>query len=79
MAFSGDSVKWLTMTAFTRRNLLSGAAGAATGMIGVSGQPVRAAAPLGGKQADGWYRYRVGGIEVTVATDGVARFNPKPR
>jgi len=62
------------MTAFTRRNLLSGAAGAATAMTGVFGRPVRAAAPPGGKQADGWYRYRVGGIEVTVATDGVARF-----
>jgi len=61
------------MTAFTRRNLLSGAAGAATAMTAVFGQPVRAAAPPGGKQADGWYRYRVGGIEVTVATDGVAR------
>jgi glyoxylase-like metal-dependent hydrolase (beta-lactamase superfamily II) len=62
------------MTAFTRRNLLLGAAGAATAMTGLFGQPVRAAAPPGGKQAAGWYRYRVGAIEVTVATDGVARF-----
>ena len=27
-----------------------------------------------GKQAAGWYRYKIGSIEVTVATDGVARF-----
>ena len=36
--------------------------------------PVRAATPLAGKQAAGWYRYKIGSIEVTVATDGVSRF-----
>jgi hypothetical protein len=36
--------------------------------------PTHAAAPLTGQQAPGWYRYKVGSIEVTVATDGVNRF-----
>ena len=34
---------------------------------------MRAAAPPAGKQAPGFYRYKVGDIEVTVVTDGVAR------
>ena len=32
--------------------------------------PARAAAPLAGKQAPGWYRYKVGSFEVTAVTDG---------
>ena len=39
--------------------------------------PAQAAAPLSGQQAAGWYRYKVGDIEVTVATDGVNRFSPR--
>ena len=62
------------MTAFTRRNLLSAAAGAAAAMTVPFDHPVRAATPPAGKQAAGWYRYKIGSIEVTVATDGVARF-----
>jgi glyoxylase-like metal-dependent hydrolase (beta-lactamase superfamily II) len=62
------------MTAFTRRDLLSVAAGAATAAALPSGQPVRAATPPAGKQTAGWYRYKIGTIEVTVATDGVNRF-----
>jgi len=62
------------MTAFTRRDLLSGAAGSTVATAMPSSQPVRAAAPVAGRQAAGWYRYKVGSIEVTVATDGVARF-----
>jgi len=62
------------MTTLTRRNLLSVAAGAATAMTVPLSHPARAAAPPGGKQAAGWYRYKIGSIEVTVATDGVARF-----
>jgi glyoxylase-like metal-dependent hydrolase (beta-lactamase superfamily II) len=34
----------------------------------------KAAAPLGGKQTAGWYRYKVGELEITVVTDGVNRF-----
>ena len=33
-----------------------------------------AATPLAGTQSPGWYRYRVGEIEVTVVTDGTGRF-----
>ncbi|MGA8966741.1 MAG: MBL fold metallo-hydrolase [Pseudolabrys sp.] len=62
------------LTAFTRRNLLSVAAGAATAIAVPFDRPVRAATPPAGRQAPGWYRYKVGTIEVTVATDGVARF-----
>ena len=62
------------MTAFTRRNLFSVAASAATAIAVPFGHPVRAATPPAGKQAPGWYRYKIGNIEVTVATDGVARF-----
>jgi glyoxylase-like metal-dependent hydrolase (beta-lactamase superfamily II) len=37
-----------------------------------------AAVPAGGKQVAGWYRYKVGDIEVTVATDGLSRFKMAP-
>jgi glyoxylase-like metal-dependent hydrolase (beta-lactamase superfamily II) len=62
------------MTTFTRRNLLSVAAGAAAATTMPLSRPVRAATPPAGKQAAGWYRYKIGSIEVTVATDGVSRF-----
>jgi len=62
------------MTTFTRRNLLSVAAGAAAAMTVPFDHSVRAATPPAGKQTAGWYRYKIGSIEVTVATDGVARF-----
>jgi len=64
----------MPMTTFTRRNLLSVAAGAAAAVTVPCDHPVRAATPPAGKQAAGWYRYKIGTIEVTVATDGVARF-----
>jgi glyoxylase-like metal-dependent hydrolase (beta-lactamase superfamily II) len=35
--------------------------------------PVAAAAPIIGRQAPGFYRYKVGSIEVTVVTDGINR------
>ena len=62
------------MTELNRRDALIGAAvtGAAAAM------PVtlaHATAPLAGKQAPGFYRYKLGSIEVTVVTDG-ARANP---
>ena len=62
------------MTAFTRRNLLSAAAGAAAAATVPFEHQARAATPPANKQAAGWYRYKIGSIEVTVATDGVARF-----
>ena len=36
--------------------------------------PAQAAAPAAGKQAAGFYRYKVGDFEVTVVTDGVNKF-----
>src|SRR5262249_19540590 len=60
-----------------RRSALAGpsAAGAALTLSrrGASA-PAHAAAPPAGNQAPGWYRYKVGSIEITVVTDGVSRF-----
>ena len=60
------------MTDITRRAMLTAvAAGAAT----LTPLPAaHAAAPLAGTQAPGWYRYKVGSIEVTVVTDGARSF-----
>jgi glyoxylase-like metal-dependent hydrolase (beta-lactamase superfamily II) len=58
------------MTELTRRTLLAGAA-AATALPLAAATPARAAAPPAGKQAPGWYRYKVGSYEVTVVTDGL--------
>ncbi|MDB5599970.1 MAG: Beta-lactamase [Xanthobacteraceae bacterium] len=61
------------MTQLNRRHLLSaaalaGAAGALAPLVGTT--PALAAAPPVGKQAAGWYRYKIGDMEVTVVTDG---------
>ena len=60
------------MTSLTRRNLLAGTAAAAAFTIAPS-TGAHAAAPAAGKQAPGFYRYKVGDIEITVVTDGVNR------
>jgi len=39
----------------------------------VAAPPLRAAVPQTGQQAPGFYRYRVGSIEITVVNDGVSR------
>jgi len=61
----------------TRRSMLQGAAGlgGAVAAAAAGGLPetVRAAAPQAGAQAPGFYRYKVGTIEVTVVNDGVSR------
>ena len=63
------------MTALTRRSVLSAAAATAGALAsGLPVAPARAAAPAAGKQAPGFYRYKVGDIEVTVATDGASTF-----
>jgi glyoxylase-like metal-dependent hydrolase (beta-lactamase superfamily II) len=54
---------------------MAGAATALTPIVAYS--PARAAAPPAGKQVPGWYRYKVGTIEVTAVTDG-ARTTPIP-
>jgi len=62
------------MHTFTRRNLLSTAVAAAATAAMPLDFSARAATPPAGKQTAGWYRYKIGTFEVTVATDGVARF-----
>jgi glyoxylase-like metal-dependent hydrolase (beta-lactamase superfamily II) len=59
------------MSELSRRGLLSSAAAAAL----AAALPAQsfAAAPAAGKQAAGFYRYKVGDIEVTVVTDGANR------
>ena len=60
------------MTQLTRRNLLAGTA--AAGLAAAMPTQGHAAAPQAGKQAAGFYRYKVGSIEITVVTDGANRF-----
>ena len=62
------------MTEITRRNMLTGAAALTAAAPLVTTAPAQAAAPPAGTQAPGWYRYKVGGIEVTVVTDGANKF-----
>jgi glyoxylase-like metal-dependent hydrolase (beta-lactamase superfamily II) len=59
-------------TSLTRRAALLGTASAAL-LPALAAAPAKAAAPIAGKQAPGFYRYKVGDIEVNVVTDGVAR------
>jgi glyoxylase-like metal-dependent hydrolase (beta-lactamase superfamily II) len=57
------------MTAVTRRGFLAGSALAA-GTVAVAGS-AWAAAPLSGKQAPAFYRFRLGDFELTAIHDGV--------
>jgi glyoxylase-like metal-dependent hydrolase (beta-lactamase superfamily II) len=57
----------------TRRTALTGAAMLAASPL-VPNAPAQAAAPAAGKQAPGFYRYKVGDIEMTVVTDGLNRY-----
>jgi glyoxylase-like metal-dependent hydrolase (beta-lactamase superfamily II) len=60
------------MTLLTRRSALLGTTAAAFAAA-LASTPARAGAPAAGKQAPGFYRYKVGDIEVNVITDGVVR------
>src|SRR6266481_5582956 len=64
------------MTIFTRRTMLAGTAAAAAAVASPRSivAPARAAAPPAGKQAPGFYRYKVGSYEITVVTDGARSF-----
>ena len=62
------------MNNLTRRQAFAAAAGAVAAVALPPGHRARAATPPSGKQTAGWYRYRIGNFEVTVATDGIARF-----
>jgi glyoxylase-like metal-dependent hydrolase (beta-lactamase superfamily II) len=60
------------MTALSRRAMLAGVSAAALAPLAT---PLagHAAAPASGRQAPGFYRYKVGTFEVTVVTDGANR------
>jgi glyoxylase-like metal-dependent hydrolase (beta-lactamase superfamily II) len=64
------------MTGLDRRSLLTGAVAgaAATALMPLVGSPAKAFAPPVGKQAAGFYRYKVGTYEITVVTDGANTF-----
>ncbi len=61
------------MNELTRRELLVGAVAVGVGLAAAVPSPARAAAPLLGKQAAGFYRYKLGSFEITVVTDGINR------
>jgi len=61
------------MTDLTRRSALLGTAAAALAPA-VASMPAHASAPPAGKQNAGFYRYKVGDIEITVVTDGSNTF-----
>ncbi|RAI45365.1 MBL fold metallo-hydrolase [Rhodoplanes roseus] len=66
------------MSDMTRRTILAGAAlGAAGANLPLTAQPAAAAVPTATSQAPGVYRYKIGSLEVTVATDGARTF-PMP-
>lgn len=58
------------MKMLSRRAVMGGAAAIAASATSL---PVRATAPQIGRQAPGFYRYKVGSIEITVVNDGVSR------
>src|SRR5688572_10542557 len=61
------------MMQLTRRAALGGAASAiAAGTMATTG--ANAASPPAGKQVASWYRHKLGDIELTVVSDGIARF-----
>jgi glyoxylase-like metal-dependent hydrolase (beta-lactamase superfamily II) len=63
------------MAKITRRQMMIGTAAAAlaSAVPFVASSPVGAVAPFAGRQAPGFYRYKIGSIEVTVVTDGINR------
>ena len=67
------------MTNITRRNIMTGVAAAAAAAVAPlpAIRAARAAAPAAGKQAPGFYRYRVGDYELTQIADGARTF-PMP-
>src|SRR3954464_8163496 len=61
------------MLELSRRSLLIGTA-AVTAAATAPSLPGQAPAPAAGKQAPGFYRYKLGDYEVTVVTDGASTF-----
>jgi len=69
----------MLMTELTRRSLVTGAiaASATTALAPLQATPAHAAAPAAGRQAPGFYRYKVGSFECTSINDGARTF-PMP-
>jgi hypothetical protein len=69
------------MTELTRRTVLTGTAAAA--FAAPLATPGHSAAPPTGKQAAGYYRYKIGDYEVTAISDGMRHVkletSPYPR
>src|SRR3954469_12320836 len=66
------------MIQLSRRELLAGTAATTAALaLGLMPSRLRAAAPATGKQAPGFYRYKVGDFEVTQVADGARTF-PMP-
>src|SRR5262249_22088513 len=63
-------IEEMSMTKLTRRTVLAAAAATAASST-LAGAPVRAATPMSGQQAPGFYRYKLGDYEITVINDGV--------
>jgi glyoxylase-like metal-dependent hydrolase (beta-lactamase superfamily II) len=66
------------MPILTRRTMLSGAATASVAMASGWWDRALAAAPAADKQAASFYRYKVGSIEITVVSDGIAKLAVTP-
>src|SRR5215211_674242 len=64
------------MTKLSRRDVVTGSVALTAGSVlaATTISPAAAAAPPAGRQAPGFYRYKVGSIEITVVTDGVNKF-----
>ena len=61
------------MSILSRRSILAGTAAGAAAAAFKWTAPARALAPVAGKQAASFYRYKLGSIEITVLSDGVAK------
>src|SRR5688572_21971942 len=64
------------MSQLTRRTLMTGTAAAAVG-ASITGS-AQAAAPMSGKQAPSFYRYKIGDLEITVISDGAFPIEVQP-
>src|SRR5262249_58331819 len=75
-AWEGPLPREKSMTIFPRRTMLAGTAAAAAAIASqrLIVAPAHATAPHAGKQAPGFYRYKVGSYEITVVTDGARSF-----
>ena len=62
-----------TMTILSRRSILAGTAAGDAATAFKWTTPARALAPVAENQAASFYRYKLGSMEITVLSDGVAK------